>query len=176
MLLFGLVALNVSLLELNSAAGHNAEKAKELRVHNDRLRASVSRLQSGGRLERVAGRLGLVMPEAGTVRYLSSGRRDAMRAARALRAGKRAPSAGALDGTVTVGEPQEVIAPTAVSPAPAVAQTTAPAAGTTGPGAAPPQPQPQVQPEQAPAATQGAQPGATGGQGATTPAATTPTG
>ena len=43
-LLIGLVALNVSLLKLNAAAGHNAERAKELRIQNAKLRGKVSRL------------------------------------------------------------------------------------------------------------------------------------
>ena len=37
-LLIGLVALNVSLLKLNAAAGRNAERAKELRIQNAELR------------------------------------------------------------------------------------------------------------------------------------------
>ena len=49
-LLFGLVALNVSLLKLNAAAGHNAERAKVLRIQNAKLRGKVSRLASGDRL------------------------------------------------------------------------------------------------------------------------------
>src|SRR5687768_14374160 len=40
-LLFGLVALNVSLLKLNAAAGHNAERAKVLRIQNAKLRGKV---------------------------------------------------------------------------------------------------------------------------------------
>ena len=46
-LLFGLVALNVSLLKLNAAAGHNAERAKVLRIQNAKLRGKVSRLGVG---------------------------------------------------------------------------------------------------------------------------------
>ena len=49
-LLFGLVALNVSLLKLNAAAGHSAERAKVLRIQNAKLRGKVSRLASGDRL------------------------------------------------------------------------------------------------------------------------------
>jgi hypothetical protein len=100
LLLFGLVFLNVSLLRMNSAAGHNAEQVKELRIQNDRLNAKVSRLQGGDRLDRVAGRLGLVMPEPGSVHYLSARGSDAEQAARALRGGRRDPSAAGLEGTV----------------------------------------------------------------------------
>jgi hypothetical protein len=100
-LLFGLVAINVSLLKLNAQAGRNAEKVKTLKVQNDRLHAKVSRLRSGDRVERVAARLGLVMPEAGSIRYVSIGSRDGSRAAGALRAGKRTPTSGPLPGIVT---------------------------------------------------------------------------
>ncbi len=99
-LLFGLVFLNVSLLRMNSAAGNNAEQVKELRIQNDRLNAKVSRLQGGDRLDRVAGRLGLVMPEPGSVHYLSARESDVEQAARALRGGRRDPSATGLEGTV----------------------------------------------------------------------------
>jgi hypothetical protein len=129
-LLLGLVAINVSLLKLNAQAGHNAEKVKTLRVQNDRLHAKVSRLRSGDRVERVAGRLGLVMPEAGSVRYLSAGSNDGSRAARALRAGKRMPGTAPLAGVVTN---PITSAPVAVTPvtspsvsAPATTQAAAP--------------------------------------------------
>jgi hypothetical protein len=70
-LLIGLVALNVSLLKLNSAAGRNAELAKKLRIENADLRGRVSRLGSGGRLQEAARELGLVMPRANDIHYLS---------------------------------------------------------------------------------------------------------
>ena len=126
-LLIGLVALNVSLLKLNAQAGRNAETAKALRVHNNELRAKVSRLASGERLQRVGRQLGLAMSSAGRVRYVSIGRADAKRAARAL-----------ASPTWTVGFTFPPL-PTASLPALAAqtapAAPTPPAAGTTGPGA-----------------------------------------
>ena len=143
-LLLGLVAINVSLLKLNAQAGHNAEKVKVLRIQNDRLHAKVSRLRSGDRVERVAGRLGLVMPEAGSVRYLSVGSMDGSRAARALRAGKRVPGTGPLAGVVTTPVTSAPVAvtpvttPSTAGPASPTTQVTAPTTQTgTGPGAAP---------------------------------------
>lgn len=131
-LLLGLVAINVSLLKLNAQAGHNAEKVKTLRIQNDRLHAKVSRLRSGDRVERVAGRLGLAMPEAGSVRYLSVGSKDGSRAARALRAGSRVPGTGPLAGVVTnpiTGTPvavTPVTSPSETAPAPTTTQAAAP--------------------------------------------------
>jgi hypothetical protein len=139
-LLFGLVFLNVSLLKLNSEAGRNADRVKTLRIENDRLHAKVSRLQGGDRLERVAGRLGLVMPEPGNVHYLSASEGDAVRAAHALRAGRRAPADDSLEGTVPLSPasgpalppPTATAAPTA-TPAPAATPAAPLAAATQGP-------------------------------------------
>ena len=84
-LLIGLVALNVSLLKLNSEAGRNAEKVKVLRIQNTQLRARVSRLASAERLERTGRDLGLAMSIAGRVRYLSVRPTDARKAAKSIR-------------------------------------------------------------------------------------------
>ena len=91
-LLFGLVAMNVSLLKLNAAAGHNAERAKVLRIQNANLRGKVSRLASGDRLRIAAAERGLVMPEPRKIHYLDvRPDRDPRVAARNIR-----------DGTATV--------------------------------------------------------------------------
>jgi hypothetical protein len=156
-LLFGLVALNVSLLKLNAAAGQNAERAETLRIENGKLRGKVSRLASGDRLRSAAAEMGLVMPEPKKVHYLTARRaRDGRQAARNIRDG----TALAMTDDLVSATPEidtEVAAPTppqsaVTAPAP-VAQTPAPA-GT-------------------PAAATGAT-GATGPAGATTGATGTP--
>jgi hypothetical protein len=134
-LLFGLVALNVSLLKLNAAAGQNAERAKVLRIQNAKLQGKASRLASGDRLRAAAGEMGLVMPEPKKVHYLNTRPdRDPGRAVRNLRDG----TALALTDDLVSATPQidsEVVAPTppqpiVEAPAPApVAQTTDPATG-----------------------------------------------
>jgi hypothetical protein len=134
-LLFGLVALNVSLLKLNAAAGHNAERAKVLRIQNAKLRGKVSRLASGDRLRAAAADMGLVMPEPKKIHYLNARPdRDPRRAVRNIRAG----TALNLTDDLVSATPQidsEVLAPTppqpiVETPEPApVAQTTDPAAG-----------------------------------------------
>jgi hypothetical protein len=82
-LLIALVGLNVSLLKLNSAAGRNAEWARKLRVENADLRARASRLHSAAHIQAEGGKLGLVMPAAADVHYLTADpARDARRAAK----------------------------------------------------------------------------------------------
>ena len=138
-LLFGLVALNVSLLKLNAAAGQNAERAKVLRIQNAKLRGKVSRLASGDRIRAAAADLGFVMPEARKVHYLKARPdRDPRLAVRNIRDGTAL--AGTEDLITSTPESEsEVLAPTppqpiVEEPAAEVAGTApAPAAGTTGP-------------------------------------------
>jgi hypothetical protein len=151
-LLIGLVALNVSLLKLNRAAGRHAETAKSLRIKNTQLRTIVSRLGSSERLQREGRNLGLVMPAAGEVRYLSARKGDGRRAARELRT-ELLPPPGSYEevssgrGEFVPAVPQNELpppAPTATAPtgaatppAPAPTEQSPPAAPTTGTAPAP---------------------------------------
>jgi hypothetical protein len=152
-LLIGLVALNVSLLKLNSEAGRDADTAKTLRIRNDRLRARVARLASGERLEAVGARLGLAMPEPGRIRYLSVRSRDGRRAAKAIRSG--------WTGAAAAAPAPPAAAPPAAAPGTAPAATdpveSAPLAAT--PAPATPSPVTEAPPQQAPPGTA---PGAAG--------------
>jgi hypothetical protein len=125
-LLIGLVAINVSLLKFNAEAGRNAEKARALRIQNAELRARVSRLRSSDRVERVGRELGLGMPAAGQVRYLSARPRDGRAAAKSLRnttwAEFQAPEIETEPAAATV-----------VPAVPAAQAATVGATGTTGP-------------------------------------------
>jgi hypothetical protein len=157
-LLFGLVALNVSLLKLNAAAGHNAERAKVLRIQNAKLRGKVSRLASGDRLRSAAGEMGLVMPEPKKVHYLNTRPdRDPRQAVRNIRDGTAlamtedlVSATPEIDSEVLSPTPPEPIveSPTPETPVPTeapapAAQTTDPATGApvTGPTATAPTPQ-----------------------------------
>jgi hypothetical protein len=134
-LLIGLVGLNVSLLKLNAAAGRNAELAKKLRVENADLRGRVSRLGSGGRLQDAAGQLGLVMPTAGSVHYLTAN--PAVDARLAAHRENLTPLPFTSDIVSAVPEqplaPPVVIAPAATTGPAAPASTIAPAATTAPP-------------------------------------------
>jgi hypothetical protein len=134
-LLIGLVAINVSLLKLNAEAGRNADKVESLRIRNTQLRAKVSKLASAERLETAGRELGLGMPIAGRVRYLSVGPGDGRRAARALRSAVPtnfafAPIPDALPPAVTPAAPAPAAA---VSTSPAVPAPAAPTAGAPAP-------------------------------------------
>jgi hypothetical protein len=174
-LLFGLVAINVSLLKFNAEAGRNAEKAKALRVQNAALRARVSRLRSSDRLERVGRELGLGMPQAGEVRYLAARPRDGRAAAKALR----------TSGWAEFQAPEIKTEPAAVAIVPALPTAgVTPATGTTGPAvattsppgaapAAPTTPSPVQQPAPAAGGAQPAAPGAVAAPVANQPSQTT---
>jgi hypothetical protein len=120
------------MLKLNREAGRHAETAKALHIRNTELRALVSRLSSTERLQREGQRLGLVMPAAGKVRYVTIGRADARRAAGELRS-DLLPPPGSYD-TVTA-EPRSLLpsAPVVAAPAApgAVAPTASPAPAST---------------------------------------------
>jgi len=73
-MLLGLVFLQVSLLKLGTQIGQNVERAHELERDNAALRTVVSRLDAGQRIQDAAGRLGMVMPGAGSVCYLDARR------------------------------------------------------------------------------------------------------
>jgi hypothetical protein len=135
-LLIGLVALNVSLLKLNAAAGQNAEIAKKLRVENADLRGKVSRLGSGGRLQDAAAQLGLVMPRADDVNFLTANEGiDARRAAR-----HNAMPPWTDTGDLVTSIPEEPLAPPASATLPSEPAGTTPV--TPGPTTAAPAVQP----------------------------------
>ena len=160
-LLFGLVALNVSLLKLNAAAGQNAARAKELRIENAKLRGRVSRLASGDRLRAAAGEMGMVMPEPKKVHYLNARpERDPRLAARNIREGT---ALNLTDDLVSANPAvdSELITPTPPQP---VAESPAPAVPAPGPIAGTPAPAPAVT-EPAEAAPVAPGTGATGAGG-----------
>ncbi|MDQ6915553.1 MAG: hypothetical protein M3155_07055, partial [Actinomycetota bacterium] len=72
-LLIGLVAMQVSLLKLNAGMGGDIERAAALERTNGELRAQVSQLESGERVQENAAGLGMIMPPAGQISYLRAG-------------------------------------------------------------------------------------------------------
>jgi hypothetical protein len=78
--------MQVSLLKLNAGIGSSVERAAALERSNGELRAQVSQLESGGRIQDKTASLGMVMPPAGQITYLHAGRgATAGAAAEALR-------------------------------------------------------------------------------------------
>jgi cell division protein FtsL len=93
-LLFGLVAMQVTLLNMNASIGSAVERSAALERQNGELRAEVSKLSSGERIQAAAARYGMVMPSAGQVQYRDANERaDAQAALAALQAGSFAPGA-----------------------------------------------------------------------------------
>jgi hypothetical protein len=123
-LLGGIVAMQVSLLKLNSGISRAVEASSTLERQNADMQANIARLSSGQRVSSNAAKENMVFPPAGEVRYLSvRPSRDAALAAERM----TAPSAAAQalmaaggHGPVTAATPSTTSAPT-----PATASTTA---------------------------------------------------
>lgn len=113
LLLVGIVALNVVALSLNAGTSKTAALSDQLRQENQALRAEITGGLSNERLQHVAARMGLVVPEPGAIRYLTPSSADAAAAASRVRR-----------GAITFGTPvaEVAIAPsTAIAAAPAAA-------------------------------------------------------
>ena len=86
--LIGIVAMQVSMLKLNSGIGRAVDTVATLERSNATLQADISRLSSGDRIQAAAGVRGYRMPEPADVTYLTAGdlRSDGFQAARKMRA------------------------------------------------------------------------------------------
>ena len=147
--LMGIVAMQVSLLKMNAGIGRAVEHSATLERQNADLRAAESTLSSEERIQREAAAMGLVMPQAGDVRYVTArGAEDARRAAKVMRPPvapaattelTETPQAG-VTGVVTA-DPAAASGVTsatgtpAADPAAAATTTTAPPAEPTTPAA-----------------------------------------
>jgi hypothetical protein len=159
--LIGIVAMQVSMLSLNTGIGRAVESASTLERQNAAERIQISRLSSGERIQQVASGLGLVMPAPDEVRYLSAGdlRADGRRAANVMRAPDPSkatppvttpaviPVASGVPATPAVpAAAAATTAPPVTTPpsttAPAAAPDPAPASGGAAPAAAAPPPVP----------------------------------
>lgn len=112
--LIGIVFMQVSLLRLNTGIGESVERQANLERQNAALRAEVSSLSAGPRIQEVAGELGMLMAPAGDVRYLDVRGVDPMmlgdRAAHVM----AVPSAEAL-ATAQEGRSPDTLAAAAAS-------------------------------------------------------------
>jgi hypothetical protein len=130
LLLGGIVAMQVSLLKLNSGISRAVETATTLERQNADLEAAIARKSAPDRIESGAATLGMVMPAAGDVAYLTAAPEDAARAARRMQPpSDEAAALLANDGIV----PGSLAAP--VAPAAAPTTTEAAPAGTPAPAA-----------------------------------------
>jgi hypothetical protein len=70
-LLAGIVAMQVEVLKLGAGIGRSIERGTELQSRNELLRASVAGLADDRRIERLAAGMGMVMPTADAIDFLS---------------------------------------------------------------------------------------------------------
>lgn len=149
-LLVGIVGLNVMALSFSASSSNAGQAADALKRQNSALRAEIAGKLTNSEIQRVAARLALVMPGAGSFRYLRSSPSDAEHAAERLRngdlvAGVSSAAIAPIDTTATtttvaappvdttlttapVTDPATVAsAPVATAP---VSETTAPPATT----------------------------------------------
>ena len=127
LLLGGIVAMQVSLLKLNSGISRAVETTTTLERQNAGLEAAIARLSSPDRIESGANTLGMLMPAAGDVRYLTSGSQDAAKAVRRMQPPSDAAAALLANRGIVPGSLADVAAPaagtTAIAP---LAETTVP--------------------------------------------------
>jgi cell division protein FtsL len=147
--LMGIVFMQVSLLKLNAGISRAVTAADTLERQNSSLRADISNLDSGERIQDVAATLGMTIPAAGDVHYLDGRQADGARAAASI----------TPPDPVATTAPQEQVAAAPQQQAPATAQPQQAAPATT-------QQQAPVQqtPAQQTPAQQTAQPAATTAQ------------
>jgi hypothetical protein len=113
LLLGGIVTMQVSLLKLNSGISRAVETTATLERQNADLEASIARLSSPDRIETGATTLGMVMPPAGDVDYLSAGKGDAAKAVQRMEPPSADAAALLANGGIVPGS----LAATAVAPA-----------------------------------------------------------
>jgi cell division protein FtsL len=148
--LMGIVFMQVSMLRLNAGISRAVTAADTLERQNSTLRADISKLGSGERIQDVAADLGMVTPDAGNVHDLDGARADAVRAAASITppdpakaaaaaAAARAAGAAPANGAGATGAATTGTAPTGAGATSTGAAATGPAAtgaGGTGTGAA----------------------------------------
>jgi hypothetical protein len=138
--LMGIVFMQVSMLKLNAGIGRAVQSAATLERQNTNLRAAVSGMESGTRIDAAARQLGMVVPVDGSTHYVTSATRGlAATAARRMTAADseaiaRSKAATALAAGQTTGA---ALATAATGAAATQAATTAPTAAAAPPATAP---------------------------------------
>jgi len=129
-LLGGIVAMQVSLLKLNSGISRAVETTTTLERQNADLEAAIARLSAPDRIESGASSLGMLMPPAGDVTYLSPGAQDPAKAVRRMQPPSEDAAAllanhGIVPGSVVAAAPAPVTPAAATDPAAATTPTPA---------------------------------------------------
>jgi hypothetical protein len=115
-LLVGIVAINVFTLSFNATASRTTRQAGVLQRQNSALQGQIAAAgASSDRVQTLAGKLGMIVPELGSIGYVEAGPKDAALAAQRLESG--AITAGATTTTDTT-------TPTATTTVPTTTPTT----------------------------------------------------
>src|SRR3954468_1355135 len=70
--LMGIVFMQVSMLKLNAGIGRAVQSASTLERQNQSLRADISGMEAGSRIDSVARDLGMVVPADGSTAYVAA--------------------------------------------------------------------------------------------------------
>ena len=143
-LLVGIVALNVFTLSVNATSSRTTRQTDVLQRQNSALQGQIAAAgASSDRVQTLAGKLGMIVPELGSIGYVEAGPKDAALAAQRLESGAITAGATTTTDTTTPTATTTVptttpTAPTATTPVatpttPATTQTTTPPTATVTP-------------------------------------------
>jgi hypothetical protein len=111
-LLGGIVTMQVSLLKLNAGISRAVETTTTLERQNATLEASIARKSAPERINTGAQALGMVLPPAGEVGYVTAGPQDAERAVRRMQPPSDAAAALLANGGIEPGSlPAQPVTP-----------------------------------------------------------------
>ena len=128
-LLVGIVALNVFTLSVNATSSRTTRQTDVLQRQNSALQGQIAAAgASSDRVQTLAGKLGMIVPELGSIGYVEAGPKDAALAAQRLESGAITASATTTTDTTT---------PTATTTVPTITPTTPTATTPTTPVATP---------------------------------------
>ena len=132
-LLVGIVALNVFTLSVNATSSRTTRQTDVLQRQNSALQGQIAAAgASSDRVQTLAGKLGMIVPELGSIGYVEAGPKDAALAAQRLESGAITASATTTTDTTTPTATTTVptttpTTPTATTPTTPVATPTTPA-------------------------------------------------
>jgi len=139
-LLVGIVALNVFTLSVNATSSRTTRQTDVLQRQNSALQGQIAAAgASSDRVQTLAGKLGMIVPELGSIGYVEAGPKDAALAAQRLESGAITAGATTTTSTATTTVPTTTpTTPTATTPVatpttPATTQTTTPPTATVTP-------------------------------------------
>jgi cell division protein FtsL len=124
-LLVGIVALNVVALSFNASSSRTTRQTDVLQRQNSALQGQIAAAgASSDRVQTLAGKLGMIVPEPGSIGYVEASRKDAALAANRLESG--AITAGAPDTSASTSSTTATTTTdtTAVATAPTTTPTT----------------------------------------------------